>query len=149
MNSKISNIVFPTLMGFIVLAVLLKLEDKFHDSFYSTVPNFDSGPQVDIPLAFVLAIPFVLALIFQAFAVLPFWEKMKYKKRLIGLNLWQVVILLSLLIALLLVSIGLYKDGFTIEVLTSSTIMTSMFMLYWITNFLTLTIIERHKQQLT
>ncbi|PSR56473.1 hypothetical protein AHMF7605_24740 [Adhaeribacter arboris] len=72
MTYKLSRIFFPTFISFIVLACLLKLEEKYHNYIFQIDPSFDSGPQIDIPLYLFLFIPSVFALLFQATIVIPF-----------------------------------------------------------------------------
>ncbi len=113
MSFRLSKIFFPTLTGFLVLGGLLELEDKYHGYLFTPHPNFDSGPQIDIPLFFVLIVPFILALIFQALAILPFWNKITRDKQIFRLKLWQIILFISLSFGLVLGLIGWFKDGAT------------------------------------
>ncbi|WP_018615976.1 hypothetical protein [Segetibacter koreensis] len=143
MNFKLLKIFLPTLTSFIGLVGIFNFEDKYHKFFSIAAPNSDPGPQIDIPLLIVLTIPFTLALIFEALAVLPFWTKIKENRRVFGLKLWQIIALISLSLGLLVGVVTLYKEGFKKEVIISCLMITATFAIYWSINFLTLTFIDR------
>ena len=137
MHTKFLKIFIPTLASFIVLVISIWLVDK-----YST-HNPESSPQIDIPLLAILLVLFLIAQLFQAFCILPFWYKIKMQKKVSGLRLWQIVGLTSLLFGniIILKNAFVYRLNQTdiLEALTFAV----LFTIYWVTNFLVLSIIDK------
>jgi hypothetical protein len=144
-DMKFLNVFIPTIASFFVLAALLKLEDKYHSFLFTTDPNFDPGPLMEVHLFIILGIPFLFALIFQALGVLPFWTRIKSDRKVYGLRLWQILSLTAFLFGLVLMLARGISGGFSMELFISSFVMTFMFTVYWVTNFITLVIIDKIK----
>lgn len=144
---KLSQIFLPNLISFFVLACLLKLEDLYHNYIYKSDPSFDLGPQIDIPIYIILFVPFVFAILFQVVVIIPFWNNITKHKLLFRPKLWQNILFVSLFITSVLGLISSTKDGSDKESFKFYLIMTAIFIIYWVVNFLTLGLIERTKNR--
>lgn len=145
MMNKLSKIFFPTLLSFITFGWLLKLEEIYHDYIFQIDPSFDSGPQIDIPLYIILFIPFLFALLFQATSVIPFWNTITNHKLFLRAKLWKYILFLLLFLTIVLLLFSSAEDGPGKESFKFYIIMLSMFIIFWLFNFLTLWLIDRIK----
>jgi hypothetical protein len=118
MTFKISKILLPTTTAFVAFVGLIELEDKFHNQIFTVDSNFNSGPQIDSTflLLIALTLPYLFCIFFQGLIVVPFWTKINCRKKMLELNLWQIVGLITLIIFILIFLISLLK-GYEIKLL--------------------------------
>ena len=124
------------------------MEDIFHNQLFPANQDIDNGVAEsfsDVLLIIPLVLLYIFCLLTQKLIILPFWTKMKIRKTIFGLRLWQILSLSIILMFAITFFIGLL-EGYTIKLLLPNCIVfTLMFAIYWTIIFLTLKIIEQTK----
>ena len=100
-DKKLKQAVAPPIVGLVIAFILLYIYQSIIDWFYyppdgDEVFSFDFVDYIVIYLASFFPI-FIIVGLFQFFIAIPIWENYKRGRRFMGIHLWQLVFIASVI----------------------------------------------------
>jgi len=149
MTRKVINTTLPTIVGILFAIIFLQiretaLEHLYPENYYDAVFSFQ--PLFDIEAFFpVYVAAYVAAVAFQFFVVLRVQETYKQGLKIFSLKLWQLTMLSCILFGVGFGLITWYSRAGIEDLLFKIFIGTTLAIIYWCGNLITLFLINKKK----